>query len=112
MQVQPLSLTLCYHSVKVIDIRKYYETAEVLRERVIHYLILYNKFVDSNATAIDGAEKEMKAELEVALESVFPRKGFLYWMDLAKEEKMLQLQELAEVVMGVRVFNKLGLSIA
>jgi len=93
----------------VIDIRKYYETAEVLRERVIHYLILYNKFVDAHATVLDGAEDEMKAELEVALESVFPRKGFLYWMDLSKEEKTVQLQELAEVVMGVRVFNKLGL---
>nr|XP_024387853.1 cilia- and flagella-associated protein 206-like isoform X1 [Physcomitrium patens] len=48
----------------------------------------------------------MNLELEAALESVFPRKGFLYWMDLPKEEKMLQLQELAEVVTGVRVFNK------
>lgn len=96
-------------AVQVIDIRKYYETAEVLRERVIHYLILYNTFVDASATTLDGAEREMKAELEVALESVLPRKGFLYWMDLAQEEKVMQLQELAEVVMGVRVFNKLGL---
>ncbi|KAG0623341.1 hypothetical protein M758_3G166700 [Ceratodon purpureus] len=91
---------------KVIDIRKYYETAEVLRERVLYYLFLYNKFVDPLSSTTDGAVKEIKAELEVALESVFPRKGFLYWMDLPPGEKEVQLQELAEVVTGVRVFNK------
>lgn len=48
----------------------------------------------------------MKAELDAALESVFPRKGFLYWMDLPEEEKVLQLEELAQVVMGIRVFNQ------
>lgn len=96
----------------MIDIRKYYETAEVLRERVLYYLSLYNKFVDSLATTTEGAEDEIKAELEVALESVFPRKGFLYWMHLPKEEKEVQLQELAEVVTGVRVFNKLDPTIS
>ena len=73
---------------------------------MIYYLFLYSKFVDPFASTIEGAEEEMKAEIEVALESVFPRKGFLYWMDIAKEEKEVQLQELAEVVTGVRVFNK------
>jgi hypothetical protein len=95
----------------VIDVRKYYETAEVLRERVVYYLVLYSKFVDPLSSVREGAEDEMKAELEVALESVFPRKRFLYWMDLPREEKEVQLQELAEVVMGVRVFNKLDLSL-
>jgi hypothetical protein len=91
----------------VIDVRKYYETAEVLRERVVYYLVLYSKFVDPLSSVREGAEDEMKAELE----SVFPRKRFLYWMDLPREEKEVQLQELAEVVMGVRVFNKLDLSL-
>lgn len=96
---------------KVIDIRKYYETAEVLRERVLFYLFLDNKFVDPFASTAEGAEDEMRQELEVALESVFPRKGFLYWMDLSNEEKENQLHELAEVVTGVRVFNKSDLSL-
>lgn len=90
----------------MIDIRKYYETTEVLRERVLHYLALYSKSVDSYSFTEDGAEEEMKAELDAALESVFPRKGFLYWMDLPAEEKVLQLEELAQVVMGIRVFNQ------
>lgn len=56
---------------------------------MIYYFILYNKFVDLNVIVIDGVEKEMKVEFEVVLESVFLRKGFLYWMDFVKEEKML-----------------------
>lgn len=89
----------------MIDVRKFYETAEVLRERVTHYLTLYNKKIDPFSVSEDD-EAVMKAEIDAALESVFPRKGFLYFMDLPREEKVLQLQELAEVVTGIRVFNK------
>lgn len=48
---------------KVIDIRKYYETAEVLRERVIAYLMVYNKFVDPFAAAIQGGMKEKEVKV-------------------------------------------------
>ncbi|CAK9268702.1 unnamed protein product [Sphagnum jensenii] len=95
-------------ATKVVDIRKYYETAEVLRERVVHYLKEYSKHMEEEpGFSVDNkTEGVMEAELNAALESVFPRKGFLYWMDLANNEKVLQLEELAEVVVGIRIFNK------
>jgi hypothetical protein len=111
----PKKKTLPYSGAgQVVDIRKYYETAEVLRERVVHYLKEYSKHMEEEeepSFCVDNKnEAVMEAELNAALESVFPRKGFLYWMDLANNEKVLQLEELAEVVVGIRIFNKHVLS--
>lgn len=110
----PKKKTLPYSGAgQVVDIRKYYETAEVLRERVIHYLKEYSKHMEEEESSFSVDNKNeavMEAELNAALESVFPRKGFLYWMDLANNEKVLQLEELAEVVVGIRIFNKHVLS--
>lgn len=109
----PKKKTLPYSGAgQVVDIRKYYETAEVLRERVVHYLKEYSKHMEEEPSfSVDNkTEGVMEAELNAALESVFPRKGFLYWMDLANDEKVLQLEELAEVVVGIRIFNKHVLS--
>ncbi len=79
---------------------------------MVHYLKEYSKHMEEEPSfSVDNnTETVMEAELNAALESVFPRKGFLYWMDLANNEKVLQLEELAEVVVGIRIFNKHVLS--
>ena len=49
-----------------------------------------------------GVEREVAA----ALESVFPRISLKAFINLDAEEKLAQLDELASIVLGIRVFNQ------
>eukprot|EP00899_Mesostigma_viride_P011662 jgi/Mesvir1/20497/Mv12383-RA.1 len=61
-------------------------------------------------TAMDDCLKDEQAEKEcyAALESVFPQHGARRFLTFTKDEKRAQLQELAHVVLGVRLFNRHG----
>merc|ERR1719146_196613 len=49
--------------------------------------------------------KAVEREVAAALESVFPRVGLRAFVSLTPNEKGAQLQELASIVMGIRLFN-------
>ncbi|KAJ1457294.1 hypothetical protein M885DRAFT_462058 [Pelagophyceae sp. CCMP2097] len=57
---------------------------------------------DDAAATLRAAEREVAA----ALESVFPRIGLKAFMLLSSEEKRAQLEELARIVTGIRLFNR------
>ena len=48
----------------------------------------------------------MEREVAAALESVFPRIGLKAFMTMSRREKEGQLNELANIVLGIRLFNK------
>lgn len=48
----------------------------------------------------------MEREVAAALESVFPRISLKAFINLGAEEKYAQLDELASIVLGIRVFNQ------
>merc|ERR1719146_370308 len=49
--------------------------------------------------------KAVEREVAAALESVFPRVGLRAFVSLTPNEKAAQLQELAAIVLGIRLFN-------
>ena len=53
-----------------------------------------------------AVERAVERELAAALESVFPRIGLKSFVLLGAEEKRLQLEELARIVTGIRLFNR------
>lgn len=53
-----------------------------------------------------GADRTVESEIAAALESVFPRIGLKSFMSMTAEEKEAQLQELASIVLGIRLFNR------
>ena len=59
-------------------------------------------------TADEGADADRAVEREVAaaLESVFPRIGLKSFIQLTSEEKRAQLNEMAKIVMGIRLYNR------
>ena len=50
-------------------------------------------------------------EIAAALESVFPRIGLKAFTALPQEDKTAQLNELANIVLGIRLFNRCGVSL-
>lgn len=59
---------------------------------------------------VDSAEAddEILREIAAALESVFPRVGLKAFVSLSTAEKSSQLKELARLILGVRLFNKVA----
>jgi len=57
------------------------------------------------ARAQQSETKAVEREVAAALESVFPRVGLRAFVSLTPNEKGAQLQELASIVMGIRLFN-------
>ncbi|GBG59286.1 hypothetical protein CBR_g32299 [Chara braunii] len=47
-----------------------------------------------------------EAEMEAALESIFPRHSYRKWMLMEPEPKSTQLEEIGNIVMGIWLFNK------
>lgn len=72
----------------------------VLKNSQIFSLLLHH--------ANDGTKVERGVEREVAaaLESVFPRISLKAFINLGAEEKGTQLDELANIVLGIRIFNQ------
>ncbi|CAM6090018.1 unnamed protein product [Calypogeia fissa] len=89
--------------VKVEDMRRMYEITEVLHSYLMDYLAIYSRqmaCLPSSDPTLD------EAEIWASFESVMPRKSLLYWMESSEKVKILQLDELADIVHGIRVFNK------
>lgn len=67
--------------------------------QIFSYLL---RHASDDARVGRGVEREVAA----ALESVFPRISLKAFINLGSEEKYAQLDELANIVLGIRVFNQ------
>ena len=70
---------------------------------------LYRKifnFLVSKAGIVPGSNRPAEREIAAALESVFPRIGLKAFTALSLEDKSAQLMELANIVLGIRLFNR------
>jgi hypothetical protein len=84
-----------------------FDAISVTYRQIFAWLLLKCGHPDPDAEAkIDKAErKAVERECAAALESVFPRVGLRAFVSLTPNEKAAQLQELAAIVLGIRLFN-------
>ena len=76
-----------------------FESLSDLYRQIFAFLMVH---VGNDATRDNAVEREVAA----ALESVFPRIGLKAFMTMSRREKEGQLNELANIVLGIRLFNK------
>ena len=70
-----------------------------LYRRIFIYLVVHS--------GMEGFEdRALEREIVAALESVFPRVGLRTFVTLVDEDKVTQVQELASIVFGIRLFNR------
>lgn len=70
-----------------------------LYKRIFNFLVL-------RAALDPGVNRPAEREIAAALESVFPRIGLKAFTLLAPEDKAAQLHELANIVLGIRLYNR------
>lgn len=75
------------------------EALTALYRRIFNFLV-------TRAGLEPGANRPAEREIAAALESVFPRIGLKAFTLLAPEDKTAQLHELANIVLGIRLFNR------
>ena len=92
-----------------------FETLTALYRQIFTYLLHVSRGgsglpgAPSSTTAAEdpgSMERAVEREIAAALESVFPRIGLKSFVQLSSEEKRLQLEELARIVTGIRLFNR------
>lgn len=76
-----------------------YMSLLIIHPQIFSYLL---RHTSDEPRAGRGVEREVAA----ALESVFPRISLKAFINLGTEEKYAQLDELANIVLGIRVFNQ------
>jgi hypothetical protein len=75
------------------------EALTSLYRKIFNYLVV-------RAGLEPGADRPAEREIAAALESVFPRIGLKAFTALPSEDKVAQLHELANIVLGIRLFNR------
>ena len=83
----------------VMDDASDYESLTVLYRKMFRFLLDFAP----NSTRQD---KLIEREVATALESVFPKVGLKTFVQLLHNEKISQLEELANIVLGIRLFNR------
>ncbi|CAM9135605.1 unnamed protein product [Ectocarpus sp. 8 AP-2014] len=76
-----------------------FDALTALHRQIFSYLL---RHASDDSRLGRGVEREVAA----ALESVFPRISLKAFINLGSEEKYAQLDELANIVLGIRVFNQ------
>lgn len=81
----------------------------MLYKKIFNYLLYKNKqHIIGNFSAIKltpSITSTIEREVAAALESVLPRAGLRPFISLATPEKVAQLCELSNIVIGIRLFN-------
>ena len=78
-----------------------FESLTVLYRQIFSYLMVHAQ------RGKDGVPNNaVELEVAAALESVFPRIGLKAFIGMSQREKQSQLTELANIVLGIRLFNK------
>ena len=87
-----------------------FEGITMLYKRIFNYLLYKNKqHILGNFSSIKLTQtisNTIEREVAAALESVLPRAGLRPFISLATPEKVAQLCELSNIVIGIRLFNR------
>lgn len=81
-----------------------FDTLADLYKRIYKFLML--RCTGPTAVALPPKATGVEREVAAALESVFPRVGLRSFVALTGPEKAAQLQELAGIILGIRIFNQ------
>mmetsp|Transcript_50690 Transcript_50690/g.91275 ORF Transcript_50690/g.91275 Transcript_50690/m.91275 type:complete len:633 (-) Transcript_50690:152-2050(-) len=81
-----------------------FDTLTVLYKQIYQFLLL--RCSGPSGDAAPTKDPAVEREVAAALESVFPRVGLRSFVALTPAEKAAQLQELAGIVLGIRLFNQ------
>lgn len=81
-----------------------FNTLTGLYKKIYTFLLL--KCTSAVSVAAPPKDPVIEREVAAALESVFPRVGLRSFVALTGPEKAAQLQELAGIILGIRLFNK------
>ena len=94
---------------------KDFEGLTFLYKKIFNYLLYKNKEIIINlqghlpgiaATFTNTKDSNVEKEVAAALESVIPRAALAPFVSLSNSEKVTQLCELSNLVIGIRLFNK------
>jgi hypothetical protein len=80
-----------------------FDTLSPLYKKIYQFLLL--RCTSALPSATPPKDQNIDREVAAALESVFPRVGLRSFVALTGSEKAAQLQELAGIVLGIRLFN-------
>lgn len=87
-----------------------FEGITMLYKKIFNYLLYKNKqHIIGNYSAIQlttNVSNTIEREVAAALESVLPRAGLRPFVSLTTPEKVAQLCELSNIVIGIRLFNR------
>ena len=75
------------------------EALTALYRKIFNFLVV-------RAGLEPGTDRPAEREIAAALESVFPRIGLKAFTALPNEDKVAQLHELSNIVLGIRLFNR------
>lgn len=81
-----------------------FDTLSGLYKKIYQFLLL--RCTSPEGMSRPSADQNVEREVAAALESVFPRIGLRSFVALTPSEKAAQLQELAGIVLGIRLFNQ------
>lgn len=76
-----------------------------LYKKIYNYLLFKNKSI-TGKERIDENQGKIEKEVAAALESVIPRAALAPFVTLSSSEKLIQLVELSNLVIGIRLFNQ------
>lgn len=89
-------------NTKVRDTRKRLETADKLYFLVVDYMLEASRQQDDVAEL----DPQTEAEIYAALESIFQKAGCLNFMELPELEKIQNIEEIFQIIPGIRCYNK------
>mmetsp|Transcript_35941 Transcript_35941/g.43292 ORF Transcript_35941/g.43292 Transcript_35941/m.43292 type:complete len:578 (-) Transcript_35941:252-1985(-) len=81
---------------------QHHDPISELQQSIFNYVLRTSPEEAGDRTYQRAREREIAA----AIESVFPRIGIRSFFSLTKEEKKSQLEELNNIVLGIRLFNR------
>ncbi len=111
LKMQSIETGKLIDEVVTLEIKnaKDFEGLTLLYKKIFNFLLYKNKelildlqALNANTVALFNIEKEVAA----ALESVIPRAALGPFVSLNPSEKVTQLVELSNLVIGIRLFNK------
>ena len=74
-------------------------------KKIYNFLLFKNKAV-TEKSKLEEFQGKIEKEAAAALESVIPRAALAPFVTLSSSEKLVQLVELSNLVIGIRLFNQ------